>query len=168
MDSIDNISLKIESFYLDSKDMPDLETRLSEFLFSEIVNDLIDRNIHSFHDWLRYYSNDFKEITTLIEGYYENALKRNYEDISFTEKILIYNAIALYSIEMNVEKPVGLLANEVIHTFIEIIRHYDLFLKGYLSVDGEILISNRNKCRFYSLWETSTMKKEIPITLFNS
>lgn len=170
MDSINNIGMKVESFYLDCIDMPDLETRLSNFLFSEVVNDLKDRNIHSFGEWLKYHAegNNFPEITTLSEGYYYKALKRDYLNISFDEKILIFNAIALYSIEMDVERPVGQLLNDVILTFIEIIRHYDLFLKGYLSVDGEILISDRTKCRFFSTWETATFKREMPITLFKS
>lgn len=171
MDSLKNIGMKVESFYLDCIDMPDIESRLGKFLFSEIVNDLNDRKIENLGDWLKYHSTnveDFNEIVTLSEGYYYKALKRDLDSITFDEKILIYNSIALYSIEMDVEMPTGVLLSNVIQTFIEIIRHYDLFLKGYLSLEGEILISNRTKCRFFSNWETSTFKKKMPITLFAS
>lgn len=163
--------MKVESFYLDCMDMPAIESRLKKFLFSEIVNDLKDRKIENFSDWLKYYSRnkeDFNEIVTLSEGYYYKALKRDLENITFEEKILIYNSLALYSIEMDIEMPSGVLINNVIETFIVINRYYNLFLKGYLSVEGEILISNRTKCSFFNHWEASSFKKKIPITLFTS
>jgi hypothetical protein len=149
--------------------VPDLDTHMSNFLFSEVVNYLHDKSIKDLGDWLRYYSTDgnyLDNIVVLTESYYYKALRGDLESISMEEKILIYNAIALYSIEMDIDKPEGKIINTVILTFIEIIRHYNLFVKGYLSMKGDLLISDRNKSQFYSVWNAGSIKKEIPITLF--
>jgi len=166
---IDNIKEKLINFYDDNISVPDLDTRMSNFLFSEVVNDLLEKKIKNLGDWLKYYStdgNDLDDILVLTESYYYKALRRDLESISMEEKILIYNAIALYSIEMDIEKPEGKIMNTVILTFIEIVRHYGLFVKGYLSMKGELLISDRSKSQFYTVWEGGSFKKELPITLF--
>ena len=166
---INNIKEKLINFYDDNISVPDLDTRMFNFLFSEVVNDLLDKNINNLGDWLRYYStdgNDLDDIVVLTESYYYKALRRDLESISMEEKILIYNAIALYSIEMDIDKPEGKIMNTVILTFIEIVRHYSLFVKGYLSMKGDLLISDRSKSQFYSVWDAGSIRKEMPITLF--
>jgi len=166
---IDNIKEKLINFYDDNISVPDLDTRMSNFLFSEVVNDLLEKGIKNFGDWLKYYStdgNDLDDIVTLTESYYYKALKRDLDGISMEEKILIYNAIALYSIEMDIDKPEGKIMNTVILTFIEIVRHYALFIKGYLSMKGDLLISDRSKSQFYTVWNAGSYKREMPITLF--
>ncbi len=38
--------------------------------------------------------------------------------------------------------------------------------KTYLSMKGEILLSDRNRCQFYSVWSGGEYKREMPIILF--
>lgn len=161
---------KLLRFSEDNISMPDLESRISNFLFSQIINDLKDKGIKTFGEWLKYYStegNDFEEVVVMSEAYYYKALRRDFDSISLEEKILVYNAIALYCIEMDIERPTGKLFGMIINTFIEIVRHYNLSIKGYLSLKGDVLISDRSKSQFYSVWSNgSTFKREMPITLF--
>lgn len=168
---IKHIKDKLINFYEDNSTMPDIETRMTNFLFSAIINDLQEKDIKSFGDWLKYYSSDgnsFEDIVSLTESYYFKALKRELNVITMEEKVLIHNAIALYSLEMDIEMPKGNILNTVILTFIEIIRHYNLFLKGYLSLRGKIMISDRSKTEFYTVWSGGSFKKELPINLFSS
>jgi hypothetical protein len=164
------IKRKLSEFYQENMTMPDVEECMSNFLHSEIINDLLEKNIRNCEDWLKYYSsngNNFEDIVNLTEGYYFKALQQDYDNINLEEKVLAFNVVALYCIEMDIEKPTGRLVGTIISSFIEIVRHYNLFLKGYLSMRGEVLISNRTKVEFYSLWTNgSTFVKEMPITLF--
>jgi len=161
---------RLNAFLADSINAsPDKEDKLAKFLFSEIFNDLQSKGIKNFQDWLVYYStqtNDFQEIVKLVESYYYKAIRQELVAITIEEKIMAYNAVALYSIEMDVDMPVGRFAGSIINIFIEIIRHYNLVLKGYLLLKGNILISDRNQSKFFSVWEAGNVRKEIPITLF--
>jgi len=168
--NIDQIKERFNAFYADTINAsPDREDKLAKFLFSEICNDLQEKKIKSFQDWLVYYStqtNEFDEIVKLVESYYYKALRQDLNAITLEEKIMAYNAVSLYSIEMDVDMPVGRFAGSIISIFIEIIRHYNLVLKGYLQLKGNILISDKNKSQFFSVWDAGNVKKEIPITLF--
>ena len=164
------IKIKLFKFYEDNAALFDIDVRMSDYLFSEIYNDLKGKGINTFGKWLNYYStngNNFYDVVVMSENYYYKALKSDYNAISLEEKILVYNAIALYAIEMDVDKPKGKILGTIINTFIEVVHHYNLLLKKYLLMDGEILISDRNRCHFYSLWTFgSNIKKEMPVTLF--
>lgn len=135
------------------------------------MNDFIETGIKDFNDWLVYYStegNNFEDIVKLIESYYYKALRQDLSSVTIEEKVLVFNAIALYCTEMDVERPRGQLFSKIIYTFIEIVRHYNLHLKGFLSLKGKVLISNRSESKFFSVWSNgSESPKEIPITLFS-
>lgn len=165
---IKHIKENFINFYNEYMELPDIENKLNNFLFSELINDFNDKKINNFGDWLKYYSteNDFSEIVTLTESYYYKALSKNFNDVTLEEKILMHMAVALYSREMDIDRPQGQIINTIIMTFIEVIRHYNLLLDGYLSLKGDILISDRNRCQFYSVWSGGNYKKEMPIILF--
>lgn len=166
-----DITSRLKEFYDNTIDMPDMEARLGDFLYKEIMNDFLEKKIKNFNDWLKYYStegNDFEDVVKLTESYYYKVLRKDLINISMEEKVLIYNAIALYCTEMDVDRPTGTLFNKIIGTFIEIVRHYNLFLKGFVSLKGEISISDRTKTKFFSVWSNGdSFKKEVPITLFS-
>jgi hypothetical protein len=165
-----NIIVKLVSFYNENIGMSDLETRITNFLLSEIINDLMEKNIKTFGEWLEYYSKNsdsFDEVVNLSDSYYVKVLKQELPQITLEEKVLVYNAIALYCVEMDVDRPTGKLFGKIVGTFIEVLRHYNLYIKGYLSLRGDILISDRSKTEFYNVWsDGNTFNKEIPVTLF--
>jgi hypothetical protein len=168
--NLNNIKARYAAFYDNSAALPDIEDSLFKFLFNEILIDIRSKNIRNFHEWLKYYSTDgtdFEPICKLASSYYEKVLQQKFDDIIFDEKVLMFNALALYSIEMDVD-PVedARFRGTIFQTFIEIIEHYKLVLGGYLSLKGQILISDRNKCTFYSVWSANGVNKETPITLF--
>lgn len=157
-------------FYNNWQETPNIETKLFSFLFSEVYNDLVEKNIKTLSDWLKYYStekNDFNEIVKLVNSYHEKILMSQFDQVSFAEKILGFNAFVLYAREMDIDIPRDTTYQGIIiATFMEFVMHYDLVLKGYLSVKGEILISDRKQCKFYSEWIAGSMKKELQITSF--
>lgn len=168
--NLNNIKAKYVAFYDNSEALPNIEDSLFKFLFNEIYTDIQYKKIQNFHDWLKYYStdgNDFEPISKLASSYYEKVLQQKFDDITFEEKVLMFNALALYSIEMDVDAISSEhFRGKILLTFIEIIEHYKLVIAGYLSLKGQILISDRNKCTFYSVWSADGVEKETPITLF--
>lgn len=167
---LDLIKARFAAFYESSESLPNIEEKLFKFLFNEIFNDLRSKNVKSFHDWLIYYStegNDINDVSILCQSYLEKVLQKRSDEITIEEKVLMFNALALYSIEMDIE-PVdnSNLRGKIFQTFIEIIEHYKLVQLGYLSMKGQILISDRNKCTFYSVWSAGGVVKETPINLF--
>ena len=164
---VDDITQELLDFYEDNIDMPDLEIHMTNFLYSKIVNNLKKMKINNFGDWLELHREDnLEEILTMCESYNLKAMRSEVEYISLRERVLIYNAVALYGIEMDVDRPTGKLMSTIIYTFIEVIRCYNLFIKGYLSLRGELLISDRKKFQFYNVWGGGSVKKEVPVNLF--
>lgn len=164
------MGVKYVQFYRNCGEMPDFEEKSYNFLFSEIMNDFDEKGIKNTGDWLKYYStdgNDFDEIARLAELYYERVLKAEYDLIDFGERMVAFHGIVLYAKEMDVEIPSNniRLKGKIIANLIEIIRLYVLYLKGYLSVRGEILVSDTSKMTFYNVWKGSGIEKEMPITL---
>lgn len=148
-----------------------LEERLFKCLFSEVYNDLVSKKIKTLADWLNYYStdtNNFSEVVKLVNSYYEKILGSRLDEVTFEEKLIGFNALVLWELEMDVELPRGntSLQGTIMASFMEIIVNYDLVLKGYLSVKGDILISDRKQYTFYTEWIAGNIKKELPITLF--
>jgi hypothetical protein len=167
---LSHIKDRLRAFYNDGMSLPDIESRMGDFLNKELMNDFIEKKIKNFQDWLKYYStegNNFEDIVRLTESYYYKVLRQDLLSITLEEKVVIYNAIALYCTEMDVEKPTGSLFNKIVRTFIEIVRHYNLYLKGFVSLRGEVSISNREKIQFFSVWKDASYTKEVPITLFS-
>jgi hypothetical protein len=161
------IKEKFTSFYENCVENHDAENKLFNFLFSEIYNDLTEKGIGNFSEWLEYYSkSNFDLIIELADGFYYKALRSEYDQITFEEKLMAFNAVALYSIEMECEPISGHFRGKIIGVFIEVIRHYNLVLKGYLSLSGEILISDPKKYMFYTMWSAGAINKKMPIILF--
>lgn len=151
--NFNDIQSKYNEFYENCESLPDLETRLFNFLFSEIYNDLSSKEIKTLEDWLKYYStdgNNLNEIVQLCNSYYEKVVQGNFELITFEEKVLGFNSLVLYAIEMDAEFPQESMSfrGNILATFFEIVYRYNLVLQGYLSVRGQILISNRSQCEF--------------------
>lgn len=169
-ENMKHIKEKMMIFYQNTITMPDIEERMDDYLFGEIYNDFQEKGIKSFGDWLKYYStdgNNFQDIVDVTEAYYFKALTEKFDNITIEEKIIAHNALALYSLEMDIDKPRGRLIGTIISTFIEIVRHYNLYIKGYLLMRGNVFISDRTKTKFFSVWSNgSTFNKEMPITLF--
>lgn len=158
-------------FYNNWSTSHNLEEKLFKYLFSEVYNDLLSRNIKTLGEWLKYYSTDgnqFNEIVSYVNSYYEKILSGRLEDVTFEERLLGFNAIALYALEMDIDFPRdnNRLQGTIMASFIEIVMNYDLVLKGYLSVKGDLLIHDRKRCTFYSVWEAGKIRKEVPINLF--
>lgn len=158
-------------FYQNWSNADNLEGRLFKYLLAEVHNDLIEKDIKTFADWLKYYStdtNDFNKIVNLANSYYEKILGGKLDDVTFEERLLGFNSLALYALELDIEFPKDStrLQGTIMASFIEIILNYDLVLKGYLSVKGDILIHNKKQCTFYSVWSAGNVRKEVPINLF--
>ena len=157
-------------FYENWQETPNIEANLFSFLFSEVFNDLADKNIKTLSDWLKYYStddNDFSEIVKIVNSYHDKILMGRFDDVTFPEQILGFNAFALYAREMDIDIPRDTtFQGKIMATFMEFVMHYDLVLKGYLFVKGNILISDRKQCVFYSEWIAGSQRKELQITSF--
>lgn len=166
LDTID-IQKRYMQFYENWQEVPNIEVKLFSFLFSEIYNDLIEKNIKTLDDWLKYYStdkNDFSEIVKLVNSYHEKILTCQFDNVSFNEKVLGFNSFALYAREMDIDIPNdSIFQGKIMATFMEFVLHYDLVLKGYLSVKGDIFVSDSKKSIFYT---SGNEKKEIQITSF--
>lgn len=164
------IQKRYVQFYENWQEAPNIEAKLFSFLFSEVYNDLVEKNIKTLSDWLKYYStedNDFNEIVKLVDSYHEKILMGQFEKVTFAEKVLGFNSFALYAREMDIDIPKDTtFQGRIMATFMEFVRHYDLVLKGYLSVKGDILVSDRKKSTFYSEWIAGSVKKELQITSF--
>jgi hypothetical protein len=148
-----------------------LEEKLFRYLLSEVYNDLLSKNIKTLGDWLKFYSNDSNDFSVIVKhcnSYYEKILRGEFDKVSFEERLIGFNAFAVYMIEMDIDLPKNdtKLQGFLMATLIETVLNYDLFLKGYLSLNGNPHISNRKSIRFYSVWEAGGVRKEQPITLF--
>jgi len=162
------IQKKYVQFYENWHESPNIEEKLFSFLFSEIYNDLVEKNIKTLSDWLKYYStdsNDFNEIVKHVDSYHEKILMSQFDNVTFAEKILGFNSFALYAREMDIDIPKNTaFQGKIMGTFMEFVRYYDLVLKGYLFVKGDILVSDPNKSTFYSEWIAGSVKKQLQIT----
>lgn len=164
---------RYSEFYENWKNSYNLEEKLFKYLFSEVYNDLLSKNIRTFGDWLKYYStdtNDFSEILRIVNSYYDKILAGRFDLVTWEERVIGFNSFAIYAIEMDVDMPRdnNTLQGKIMLTFTEIVLNYGLVLKGYLSVRGDILISDNKKCTFYTVWTGSGYKIDQPITLFKS
>jgi hypothetical protein len=163
---------RYSEFYVNWKDTRDLEDKLFMYLFSEVYNDLLSKDIKTFGDWLKYYStdtNDFSEVVKIVNSYYDKILTRDFDNVTWEERVIGFNSFALYAMEMDIDVPRETsLQGKIMLLFTEIVMNYDLVLKGYLSVRGEILISDHKKSQFYTVWTGSGYAIDQPITLFKS
>jgi hypothetical protein len=164
------IGKRYVQFFDNWQKSPNIEAKLFSFLFSEVYNDLLDKGIETLEDWLKYYStddNDFSEIVKLVTSYHDKILMAQFDQVTFAEKVLGFNAFAIYVREMDIDIPKNtVFQGKIMATFIEFVMYYDLVLKGYLSVKGDMLISDRNKCKFYNERSAGNVKKELQITSF--
>jgi hypothetical protein len=128
--------------------MPDVNQKIEDFLYDEIILDFTEKNIKNLGDWLKYYGESYDDILKISNSYYGKLTNNKIQNIDFDEKILINNIIVLYCIEMDVDKPEGDLLKYIILTFIQIIQEYKLVILGKIKYFGEILISNKNSNKF--------------------
>lgn len=161
---------KINSpFYMDNAFLPDVEKRVYDYLYTELYKFFNENNVNNLNDWIKYLveNNDFKSIVELADSYYYKVFNRQAELLTVEEQFLMYGAIVLYAKELDVEimnddTPIK---GMVINRFIEILKNYDLVVKGLLKVEGTIMISDLTKFEFYSTWNAGNVSKQLPITL---
>ncbi len=139
--------------YHDSNaNLVDLDIKLYSYVYKLVINDVKDKNISNFHEWLNYYSceyPDLYDIAIIVQSYRDKAVRNDHDSITLLEKIVITNAVAIYSIEMDIDiYPEGDLLNRIIATFIETVIKFHKFKRGYLELSGVILISNRSLFTF--------------------
>jgi hypothetical protein len=146
---ITKIRISAHNFYENNAELANIDALLAVYLNNEIINDFKSKQIANFHDWLIYYStdgndlNDIKDILVSINL----KIKENREDeVEFEEKILLYHALALYCLEMEItELPEGELKQIIVDNFWKSIFKYCDFLKDLATLEGKIFISDSTK-----------------------
>lgn len=161
---------KINSpFHMDNAFLPDVEKRVYNFLYGELYKFFNENGVNNLNEWLKYLNenNDLPDIVALAESYYNKVFNHQANLLSVEEQFLMYGAIVLYAKELDIEitKDDVSIKGMIINRFIEIIKNYDLVMKGLLKVKGTIMISDLTQFEFYSTWNTGNVTKELPITL---
>jgi hypothetical protein len=153
------------TFWANNAEVQDIDRKMITFLVNEIIVDLKEKKINNFHEWLIYYStngNDFVDIITNVEKYYSLVSEKKYDEISLDMKVIMYNAVGLYCVEMGYDDvPEGELLSMIIQYFIQIVDKYELYRAGNLKIKGEISISNNKSYQFL----TPLDETPVPITV---
>jgi hypothetical protein len=153
------------AFWANNAELQEIDQKMITFLVNEIITDLKEKKINNFHEWLVYYStdgNDFVDIVSNVEQYYRLVSEKRFDDISLEMKVIMYNAVALYCVEMGYDDvPEGELLSMILQYFIQIVDKYELYRAGNLKLKGEISISNNKSYQFLNVLDESP----VPITV---
>lgn len=126
------------------------EIEIEENVVKTIVLDLKNRDISNFDEWLKHYDDTIEEVVGFVNVYCEKAQAQKFDEIEQWEKIIMLNAVALYMIEMGIDYPPqgDEFIKKILKIYIETIRYYYLKSKGYLKLNGRVLISDITQFKF--------------------
>lgn len=118
-------------------------------IVKEIINSLLNDNIYSFGDWLKFYNQTFDEILDVINDYVKKVNENKCDNIEHWQKVVMLNAIALYMIELEIQElPSDETRGEILKIFVEIIRKYRYINFGFVQPKEFIYISDPSTHKF--------------------
>lgn len=118
-----------------------------------IILDLKSHRIENFQDWLIRYDDTIDEVEGFVNDYCTKVTNDKIDEIEQWQKIIMMNALAIYMIELDIQQiPYGMM-NRIMQIYVETIRYYSMFKKGYLKLSGTICISDISLFRFTKIDE---------------
>jgi len=118
-----------------------------------IILDYKKMGINSFEDWLLLYDETMDENEQFVNEYCQKIRANQINEIETWLKIFMLNSIALYMIEMDIDVIPNEMINRIVAVYNETIRYYNMCKKGYLKLNGNILISDITSYKFSKIDE---------------
>lgn len=124
-----------------------------EKVVKSIILDLKSKEIKNFQEWLIHYDETIDEVVEFVDDYCTKVTDNKIDEIEQWQKVIMLNAVALYMIEWDTEQIPNGMMNRILQIYVETIRYYSMFKKGYLKLSGTILISDISLFRFTKIDE---------------